>query len=222
MLIQIISDTHGFHEELIIQDVDMIIHCGDISNPKNPYANKYECEDFLKWFEKLPIKHKILVAGNHDTSIEAGLVNPIDYDITYLFHEMVEIEGIKIFGSPYTTEFGGWAFNVSRDKIGEYWKDIPNCDILATHGPPFGISDMVDPFYGVAHCGDQALLDKVLEIKPQIHTFGHIHNNGQYINQGATIVEGIRFMNMSCVTDGQFHRGLTSHGEVIEVKSRNS
>ena len=67
MKILCLSDTHGYHERLKIDEtVDVIVHTGDFSNSygKN---NIYETEEFLGWYSSLKIKHKILVAGNHDT-----------------------------------------------------------------------------------------------------------------------------------------------------------
>ena len=78
MNILAISDTHTYHRDILASDlegIDMIIHAGDISNVKQPYSNQVECLDFLEWYESLPIKYKILIAGNHDTSIEAKFID---------------------------------------------------------------------------------------------------------------------------------------------------
>ena len=40
---------------------------------------------------------------------------------TYLEHESVEVEGIKIFGSPHTPEFFDWAFMYKPDDADKYW-----------------------------------------------------------------------------------------------------
>ena len=70
-----ISDTHTFHNMLSIPDnIDIVIFSGDCSNPKEPLPNSFEVLQFLKWFGELPIKHKIFVAGNHDTSIEKRFI----------------------------------------------------------------------------------------------------------------------------------------------------
>ena len=56
---------------------------------------------------------------------------------------MVEIDGIKIWGSPITPYFYGWAYNRNRgEEIKKHWDLIPDdIDILVTHGPAFGIMD---------------------------------------------------------------------------------
>jgi predicted phosphodiesterase len=91
MKILAVSDTHGFHKDLKDFDgIDMIIHAGDFSNSKSPVINQSEAVDFLDWYNNIPVKYKILIAGNHDTSIECKLVRPSYFkDIIYLEHESV-------------------------------------------------------------------------------------------------------------------------------------
>lgn len=218
-----ISDTHGLHKEFKDLDfawIDMIIHAGDFTNTKNPSINANEAEDFLKWYNKLPIKHKILICGNHDTSIEAGLINPRHYDnITYLEHESICVEGINIFGSPYTPNFCGWAWNRDRSKLDKYWKDIPeNTDILVVHGPPKGILDLSHDRDGILeYCGDTALYKHIQRVKPKQVIFGHIHDSEGCHNSGSfTDNDGITYRNVSCVTDNRFSAGLTSKGQTFE------
>lgn len=63
--------------------------------------------------------------------------------------------------------------------IKERWDMIPDdVDILVTHGPPFTILDQVNRDYG-ASVGDIDLLHTLEKrIKPKLHVFGHIHENG--------------------------------------------
>jgi Icc-related predicted phosphoesterase len=226
MKVLAISDTHGMHDFFTKEDfidIDMVIHAGDASNVKSPALNVYEMENFLRWFNELPVKYKIYVAGNHDTSVEAGLINPRHYEsITYLEHESIEIEGIKIFGSPYSKAFGSWAFNVAVNKLDSYWQDIPSgTDIVITHGPPKGILDMADNFSTrePEYCGDKALRNHIERVNPKFNIFGHIHDNGDNINKGTRQVYGFRtvHINASCVTDRKFNYGLTSRGIRFEI-----
>jgi 3',5'-cyclic AMP phosphodiesterase CpdA len=56
-----ISDTHTFHGLLQVpEDIDIVIHSGDCSNPRDPYNNEPEVRRFIDWYGRLPIKHKIL------------------------------------------------------------------------------------------------------------------------------------------------------------------
>jgi len=221
-----LSDTHGFHKEfkdLHFQDIDMIIHAGDMSNNKAPFFNESEVIDFLEWFNGISVKHKVLIAGNHDTSVEAKMIDFNKYKtIIYLQHESVAIEGINIFGSPYTPSFNGWAFNRDRSKLDAYWQHIPeNTDILITHGPPKGILDLShDKNDKLEYCGDKALFNHVLRVQPKYHIFGHIHNSTGCYNSGRVKLSGIstEFLNVSCVKDGRFDLGLTSKGQIIDYK----
>lgn len=44
-------------------------------------------------------------------------------------------------------------------------------DVLITHKPPLGIQDGI-VMYGP---GSELLLEKVKEVRPSVHVFGHIH-----------------------------------------------
>ena len=213
------SDTHGFHDLLEIPEgIDMVIFSGDCSNPRDPYNNEPEVRAFIDWFGDLPIKHKIFVAGNHDTSIEKGLVTKDDFDqncIHYLENTSVEIEGLKIFGSPHTPQFGQWAFMKARNKLDRIWgRAIPDdASIVVCHGPPRGVLDNVLEF-----CGDKSLMNRIKEIEPILVLFGHIHNNKEIVNTGTRKVYGLDtiFSNGSVVTDGKFGK-LTSQGNIFEI-----
>jgi len=221
-----ISDTHTYHNLLEVPtDIDMVIFSGDCSNPKDPYPNEVEVRAFIDWFGDLPIKHKVFVAGNHDTSIEKGLVTKDDFDQNYIYYlenTSVEIEGIKIFGSPYTPTFGyGWAFNKDRTKLERFWRNIidEDVDIVINHGPPKGILDLSTNRNGITErCGDKSLLNKVMEVNPKLCLFGHIHNHQDIINQGTIKLSGLDtiFSNGSVMKDGSFGK-LTSNGNIFEL-----
>jgi Icc-related predicted phosphoesterase len=220
-----ISDTHGYHDLLKVPDgIDMVIHSGDCSNPRDPYNNEPEVREFIHWFKGLPIKHKVYVAGNHDTSIEKRLVTKqdfIDYNIIYLENSYEEIDGLKIFGSPHTPQFGNWAFMKSREKLERFWRVAIHepCDIIITHGPPKGILDKsYDKIGRMESCGDRSLLNRIFELKPKLSLFGHIHNCEDIVNAGAFKFSNheIVFSNGSVVTDGKFGK-LTSNGNIFEL-----
>jgi Icc-related predicted phosphoesterase len=210
MKIFAISDTHGRHEQVVIpEDTDMLIHAGDFSNIKLPAMNHNEVNLFLIWLEQQPVKYKVIIAGNHDTSIESRFITKKDFKdrgIIYLEHESIEIEGIKIFGSPYTPEYHNWAFNRARNKLGKIWDVIPDdIHVLITHGPPKGILDSASRDKHVSeHVGCSALLKRVLKIQPKYMIFGHIHDNGDNLNNGTFKLNQYRtiFANVSCVKDG--------------------
>jgi len=185
-----LSDTHGHHDRLEIPDGDVLVHAGDMTR-KGGLA---ETEAFLHWFAGQPHPHKILVAGNHDFAFQdhrseaRKLVPP---GIAYLEDQECRVVGLRVWGSPWQPWFHDWAFNLPRgQEIRAKWALIPEgVDVLITHGPPFGILDHV-PRQGGVGCED--LLARVLEVRPRMHVFGHIHEG-----HGQTERDGIRFVNAS-------------------------
>lgn len=190
----LISDTHNQHENLTVPEGDVLIHAGDITGG----GSLRETLGFIGWFGNLPHQHKIFIGGNHDFLLENTSFDTKQYlpaGITYLQDTLIEIEGIKIYGSPYTPEFLNWAFMKKRGAdIKAVWDKIPDgVDVLITHGPP---SKILDKTSSGRIVGCEDLLDKVLKIKPKIHVFGHIHE--AYGNQDT---EGIKFFNASVLNE---------------------
>ena len=61
-----ISDTHTKERMVEIPKGDIIVHAGDATFR----GYKHEVLDFAGWYRDLDFKHKIFVAGNHDTVFE--------------------------------------------------------------------------------------------------------------------------------------------------------
>lgn len=221
-----ISDTHGMHGWLQVPEVDMVIFSGDCSNPSNPYLNEPEVLNFLEWYKSLPIKHKIFVAGNHDTSIEKRLVTPAQIKmegIHYLENDSVEIDGIKFWGTPITPTFGtGWAWNKKREKMNDLWKSMPeDTDVVVSHGPPKGVLDLsYNRMNELEFCGCTAMKKNMLRLQPKAVLFGHIHNFKDITNAGTMKVYGCDtiFSNGSCAHDGKFMNfNYFNHGNIIAI-----
>jgi len=225
MIIYHISDTHGYHELLKIpNDIDMIIHSGDYSHSFDVYKNEGESHNFLYWYSKLDIKYKVLISGNHDTLAYKWSKKfrelCKELNIIYLENEDITIEGIKIWGSPYTPTFGNWSFMRKRDKLDKLWKTIPDdSDIVVVHGPPKGILDNSHDFNNyIERCGCSALMKRMLVVQPKLMLFGHIHNNKDIINAGTMklSIQDTIFSNGSVVTDGKFGV-LSSNGNILKL-----
>lgn len=218
MRIYHISDSHCFHRHLIVPDADIVIHSGDFANSRDSTFSCAQIDNFIDWFSQLPIKHKVVVAGNHDVAIERGMYGRstfTDNNINYLENSGVTIEGLNIYGSPHTPSFGvGWAFNKSRGSIGLLWENIPqDTDILVTHGPPKTILDFNDELKPV---GCKVLYNTVMKLPSlKLHCFGHVHNNKNIINAGLRIIDGRTFSNASAVEDGRYE--IINHGNFINV-----
>lgn len=186
-----LSDTHSQHRKLKnLPAADVIIHGGDVSK----MGRDYEVEDFMRWFSALNYRYKIFIAGNHDFFFEGetpkSIMRFLNGNTIYLYNSAVEIEGIKIWGSPFTPTFFNWAFNLDRGAdINKVWKEIhPDTDILVTHGPPYGILDRTVSGLQVG-CAD--LLKKIKKIQPAYHLFGHIHEGcGSFKDEKTSFING--------------------------------
>jgi Icc-related predicted phosphoesterase len=195
------ADTHGRHEELEIPEGDVLIHAGDMTH-RGTLGELVEVNRFLA---RLPHRYKLVVAGNHDGCFEdePGRARAVLTAATYLEDESVVIEGLRFHGSPWQPWFHGWAFNLPRGpKLARKWAGIPeDTDVLITHGPPLGFGDRSRDG---ARVGCEELLKRVRVVRPRLHVFGHIHEDG-----GLWTEEGTTFVNVTTDECRQAVRVLT-------------
>ncbi|EHK49635.1 hypothetical protein TRIATDRAFT_50496 [Trichoderma atroviride IMI 206040] len=135
-----ISDTHNCTVKL--PPGDILIHAGDLTNK----GSKSELSRAVKWLEEADFEAKIVVAGNHDVTLDEDFYfhhgdsfhNKIKQDpseciqllssspsITYLCHDSTTIRlksstgphtEFTVFGSPYSPRSGLWAFYYEAPK----------------------------------------------------------------------------------------------------------
>lgn len=183
MRLVLMSDTHGRHN-FNVPDGDVLLHAGDFCM-KGDY---WEALSFSKWMDKQPHQYKVAIAGNHDIIYEKKPVQAKEatFGYTYLQDSEININGIKIYGSPWQPWFYDWAFNLPRGKaLQNKWKNIPkDTDILITHGPAFGQLDLT-PRGELVGCED--LIETIREVNPAIHLFGHIHHSRGIKKSGRTV-----------------------------------
>lgn len=209
MKIVAISDTHCQLEKISVPDGDLLIHSGDLTfhgTVKEMSRELYLLQEMGKKF-----KHGVVLClGNHDWlgQKEPGMFSALveNTNITYLEDSSTEIDGLKIYGSPYSPEFCGWAYGYSRYENVEHnrWENIPDdTNILITHGPPKGILDLTAGYESIEpsklliqepeHVGCWDLRERIRNLKSlRAHIFGHIHHS-----YGREIVDGITFLNSS-------------------------
>jgi len=184
MKIVAISDTHNFTPDL--PEGDVLIHAGDATM----MGTENEVRQFGDWIEKIKSKFRFIIftPGNHDFYFENKKLENV------FINRRVIVDGVKFWLSPYSPIFGHWAFMKSDEELSEMWKEIPeDTDILVTHVPPKNILDLT---IGNIHVGSLSLLERVFEIKPKIHIFGHIHEGyGTHYNKG------IKFINASVINE---------------------
>ncbi len=204
-----ISDTHNKHNQLNgkLPGGNLLIHSGDITS----LGRQHEVEQFIKWFGKQDYTHKVFIAGNHDMTFDrekllrdklAHFEGRTEYDtecaegkpewlvemldnlpdnVYYLENSSIKLEGINIWGSPYSPSFGyGWAFNKDRGHdIAQCWNEIPmDTDIVITHSPIYGYNDRALNTNQNVGCAD--LYHRLHEVKPHLHFAGHIHEGYGY------------------------------------------
>ena len=194
------ADLHGNLPET--PECDLVIIAGDITPATFVFSDpgvqaNWLNTDFAKWTRALPCKDMVYIAGNHDWAFlpeNEGLIHFDKIKGNYLYNSSVTINGVNIWGSPWTTWFHDWAFNFSPGQKGieeakELWGTIPeNTNIVVTHGPPFGYGDKVKTGYrsDTIRVGDVELLDRIKALLDcHWHVSGHIHEG-----HGARRIQG--------------------------------
>ena len=176
-----ISDTHWEHRRLHVPGGEFLICSGDLCMPWHK-----DLADYLLWMGSQTHPYKILVAGNHDKLIQNNKTKYLkicqEQGIIYLEDCGVEIEGIKLWGSPWTPKRPrnkNNAFTLPRKDLMEKWNLIPaDTDVLITHCPPYGIGDCNTNFYkGPPYQGGDFGLRKTINRlhNLKVHAFGHQH-----------------------------------------------
>lgn len=196
MRLVLLSDTHGFHDQIEVPPGDVLIHAGDFTMT----GEERECNSFARWLDSQPHAMKIVVYGNHDLCYDPERARgrfPIPLPAIVLNNSGLEYKGIQFWGSPITPWFGGefWAFNKHRgEEIQKVWANIPDyANVLITHGPPRNFQDhTLSGDY--AGCSD--LLRRINDLKNlKLHVFGHIHEGyGEF-----SAPDNPTFVNASCV-----------------------
>lgn len=168
----VMSDSHGNHRDVVIPECDILIHAGDISN-----FNKSEhYDDFFPWFSSRPATHKVVIGGNHDYLLDsqARWVFLNQYpDIRFLDGDMVELNGLKIWGSGAQPRVFKMAFCRERNELKRVWSEVPTgMDIVVSHCPPLGVLDKNSVGESV---GCDILRNALMDKPPLLNVFGHIH-----------------------------------------------
>lgn len=206
MKILCMSDTHGRLPNLNLQNIDLVLHAGDWT-----YRNKLDyigqIEDFetrfLPWINNIRKKVPFYwTLGNHETFYEYLRDDTFKKDMKksgLLLDEYTVVNGLKIWGNPWTPYFCGWGFNEydTPQGLGEIYKKIPeDVNIIISHGPVYGIHDIVE-YPHSKHAGSKELASRVKEIKPKLIVSGHLHDDANYgwIKREETLYIGASLAN---------------------------
>lgn len=193
-----VSDTHDFHEDMLhgpLPKADILVHAGDFTC----IGSREEVESFGRWIDSLLsqdiVGDVVFVSGNHDLSMPLTAKRPVVRaaqeqmkraiterpHVHYLEDSGCEVQGLRFWGTPWTTRFGNWAFQLPDSDDPEFglagkFAAIPadgSVDILVSHQPPLGQGDAHEAAHGK---GSRTLLERVLQANPLLHIFGHIHS----------------------------------------------
>lgn len=124
MKIVAFSDCHWLYKKISrFPKGDILIFAGDWCGAGE---SLYETLHFVNWFEKLKYPHKIVIPGNHDIFCEN---NPFfckelfrERGAVLLIDEMIEVNGLKIYGTPWSPEFNNWAFMEKKKTLKRFLK----------------------------------------------------------------------------------------------------
>lgn len=205
--IRFISDTHDRHQEIHHVAVDAIVHSGDETSSRDPHINANLARDFFFWYTDYPAPIKLYVPGNHSIAVQNTMVSRDTIEvlgIRLLVNQETSLYGYKVYGSPCTPLFGHCAaYMMKRQRMKMVWDVVPSdTQILITHGPPKGILDLapdIAPGSDIVQVGCKSLRNRVEEVRPIIHAFGHLHDaSDELLNYGVLRRDGTTFINASC------------------------
>jgi len=206
MKIVALSDQHGFLPD--IPPCDLLIVAGDQipdyphhaqhrlgSGPQIDKQAQWWKYTWLPWRKTQPAKMCLVTWGNHDyygqhlyNTVNSRVVFGEAGDTVAIVDGAFELDGVKFWLTPWSSQFRDWAFMATEEKLAEKYKSIPtDIDVLVSHQPPYGYGDGAVVYdmetKRTDSLGSRALLDAVLRVKPKVVVCGHIH--GGY---GKTVV----------------------------------
>ncbi|KAJ7698568.1 Metallo-dependent phosphatase-like protein [Mycena rosella] len=205
----LLSDTHT--RTCAVPDGDVLLHTGDLTQMgtlkelrttmewlyslPHPWrriiAGNHDSVVHREWYEA---NWQDLFLHRSNDEPEVCLViellkgpRAVAANVVYLEDEEYRFrarEGGKewsVYGSPWSPNFGIWAFGYEREDGEALISKFPRTDILLTHGPPRNILDFTNT---KDRAGCAALSARLPELKPKLHVFGHIHEaRGAYLQR---------------------------------------
>lgn len=178
MHIRGVADLHGNLPD--IEPCDLLLIAGDLFGRDNHTLDGQAAwlkNWFRPWLKKVPAKRIVGICGNHDwigqTQFGRRMLKRLPWN--YLEDEIIEIGGLRIYGSPWTPPFRNWAFMMSEERLDElYYRIPPQIDIALMHGPPYGILDKTSR--DNSHVGSKSLKYWLQNRGPsKALVCGHIH-----------------------------------------------
>ncbi len=202
------ADLHGHLPP--VPECDLLIIAGDVT-PASDHDVGFQAgwldAEFRRWLEAAPAEHVVGIAGNHDFIFDRAPSSvPDDLPWTYLQDTSVTVDGVTIWGSPWTPWFFDWAFNAPKGDDEEVFlreraATAPrDADILVVHGPPRGHGDRTSRGLRV---GSVAFGDLIDEVEPRLALFGHIHEDQGVWPRGATTLANVAAVDLHYALVGE-------------------
>lgn len=218
MRICAVSDLHGQFPE--IPECDLLIVAGDLCPDVCWGARAREFPDwqlawfediFVPWAERQPAEFVVVTWGNHDYCGHLRLNAEYGKKTSVVCDAPVMVNGVKLWLTPWSNQFMNWAFMKPHAELGEIYAKIPeDVDILVSHQPPCGFSDLY-PDLGTGkleHVASSELLYHIERVRPSIVVCGHLHGGYGTHQHGNTTIynvavldEGYRMKHPATVFD---------------------
>ncbi len=175
------SDTHEYNRIFdSAPEANLFIHTGDLTG----MGGIPELQEVAEKLQEIQHRYDkmIVIPGNHDWGFQhhEQFMRQIFKDMVVLINEPYEYEGVKFWGSPITPIFSYWAFMKNADDRYSLFQQVPeDTKVLLTHGPAYKVLDEVAEIHydrsRIDNAGCLHLFDRIQQIKPRLHLFGHIH-----------------------------------------------
>lgn len=210
MKIIALSDNHG-KLDFKVPPCDLLLIAGDVCPDYAPGTSwgssmqeQWLNSKWLNWRDEQPVTICCATYGNHDFVSRHSKVPP-----SFVVDQLYELDGphgiMKVWFSPWSNTFGGWAWMADPDQLEANYDLIPEgVDIIVSHQPPYSYGDKVEERYlfGDAdpHVGSKELLKTIDRVKPKVVICGHIHSgHGTYPytrpDGGITTVYNVSLVN---------------------------
>jgi len=194
MKIVAISDTHG-RLDFKVPACDLLLHAGDICPdfaPGSSWGSDMQLQwinsKFANWLDLQPVENFYFTLGNHDflrkaNFAESELSEELKIDQQVFFRADNDEKIGKIWFSPWSNEFGAWAWMNPPELLERKYNLIPDdTNIIVSHQPPYGLGDEIPEEYlrfhdnGDRHVGSKELLRAIERVRPAVVICGHIHD----------------------------------------------
>jgi Icc-related predicted phosphoesterase len=194
------ADLHGHLPK--ISPCDLLIIAGDLCplDDHNPaFQAQWLTTVFSDWLRRQPAERVAFIAGNHDFVCQSSgfAIDQEKFGAYYLEDSGLEIAGLKLWGTPWLSIRGDWAFNANPEQARERFALIPDdTDVVISHAPIAGVHDQVAPGLNV---GSGPLASRIESLAPPLLISGHIHEcAGQQATIGATTLVNAGLVNKRC------------------------